>query len=293
MATIPDAGGARYARCGVVRVFLRFAVLSGLVIAGWLLGSGVGHATEDQVQPGTGAVRLADDPGDIPGPSDGRSDTQVGLPPTVASTVQSALSRSSVPRLSLQPVEVLKPITVLKPVELLKPVVRAVVVPRPVAQVLATASRPVSVPTQHSAGIRSQKPVRELAAVPPAAPVVRAASATAARPAPVVTTEPATAGHTMSHRPVCAAAPADYPLAREITVGGGLPGPMPTRPPDSTTAACMIGNAAGGGGTKGSPDLAVNETETHAGVASTPRLGYRDVSDLPRSPAEQPSTSPD
>jgi hypothetical protein len=282
VATIPDAGGARYARCGVVRVFVRFAVLSGLVIAGWLLGSGVGHATEDQVQPGTGAVRLADDPGDITGPSDGRSHTQFGLPPTVASTVQSALSRSSVPRLSVQ--------RVLQPVVILKPVVRAVVVPRPLTHVLATASRPMSAPVQHSAGIWSQKPVHELA---PVAPAVRAPAVTAALPAPAVATAPATAGHTVSHGPVCAAAPAEHPLAHEITLGGGPPGPMPTSPPDSTTAPCMIGNAAGGGGTKGSPDLAVNENETHAGLASTPRLGYLNGSDLPRSLAEQPSTSPD
>ncbi|MGH3536027.1 MAG: hypothetical protein ACRDQG_15140, partial [Pseudonocardiaceae bacterium] len=152
MATIPDAGGARYAPRGVVRALLRFVVLAGLVIAGWLLGSGVGHANEDLGQPGVGLGQLASDPVDIAASSDGGSGTQAGLPPMVASAMHSVLSHASVPRLSVQPVAVLKP------------VVRAVAVPRPLTQVLTTVSRPMSAPTQHSAGIRSQQPAHELAA---------------------------------------------------------------------------------------------------------------------------------
>lgn len=287
MATIPDAGGAKYAPCGVVRALLRFAVLSGLVIAGWLLGSGVGHANEDLGQPVTGVVRLASDPGDIAGPSASGSDAQFGLPPAVASTVKNALSQASVPRLPARPVDV------LKPADVLKPVVRAVGVPRPLTHVLATVSRPMSAPAQHSAGTRAQEPAHLLAAVPPAAPAVRAAAAMAA-PAPAVTAVSTTAGYTPSHASACAfAAPAEHPRAEELVLSGDPVAPMPTSPPDSATAPCMIGGAAGGGGTKGSPDLAVNESWTNAGLASTHRLGYLSASDLPRSPAEQPSASPD
>ncbi|MGH3618520.1 MAG: hypothetical protein ACRDQV_10935, partial [Pseudonocardiaceae bacterium] len=175
MATIPDAGGARYAPRGVVRALLRFVVLAGLVIAGWLLGSGVGHANEDLGQPGVGLGQLASDPVDIAASSDGGSGTQAGLPPMVASAMHSVLSHASVPRLSVQPVAVLKP------------VMRAVAVPRPLTQVLTTVSRPMSAPTQHSAGIRSQQPAHELAAVPRTAPVVRPASATT----PAATSAPA------------------------------------------------------------------------------------------------------
>ncbi len=279
MATIPDAGGARYAPRGVVRALLRFVVLAGLVIAGWLLGSGVGHASEDPGQPGTGLVALVNDPGGIAGPSEGGSDAQFGPPSTVASTVRNALSQASVPGLSVQPADVLKP------------VVRAVDVPRPLAHVLAAASRPLSAPAQHSAGIRSQGPAHELAAVPPAAPVVRAVAATVPAPAPL-STMPTTAGH--AHAPVCApAAPTAGPLATVAVLGGDPAAPVPMSPPDSTTAPCMIGSAAGGGGTKGSPDLAVTESWTNASLASTHRLGYLSASDLPRSPAEQPSASPD
>jgi hypothetical protein len=283
VATIPDAGGARYAPRGVMRALLRFVVLAGLVIAGWLLGSGVGHANEELGQPGTGLGQLASDPGDIAAPTDGGFGTQFGLPPTVASSVHSVLSHASVPRLPVQPVDVLRP------------VVRAVAVPRPVAHILATVSRPISAPTQHDAGIRSQQPAHELAAVPPTAPVVRAAAA----PAPAASSAPAAAGHAQSHAPACTpAAPAADPpataLAADVLALSGDPAsPIPASPPDSSTAPCMIGSASGGGGTKGSPDLAVTEGGTNTGLASTRRLGYLSGSDLPRSAAEQPSTSPD
>ncbi|MGH3601119.1 MAG: hypothetical protein ACRDQH_12755 [Pseudonocardiaceae bacterium] len=280
MATIPDAGGARYAPRGVVRALLRFVVLAGLVIAGWLLGSGVGHANEDLGQPGVGLGQLASDPVDIAASSDGGSGTQAGLPPMVASAMHSVLSHASVPRLSVQPVAGLKP------------VVRAVAVPRPLTQVLTTVSRPMSAPTQHSAGIRSQQPAHELAAVPRTAPVVRPASATT----PAATSAPAVAAHAPPHAPACAPAanPRDTALASDVLALGRDPAsPIPTSPPDSSTASCMIGSASGGGGTKGSPDLAATESGTNAGMASTHRLGYLSGSDLPRSAAEQPSTSPD
>jgi hypothetical protein len=283
VATIPDAGGARYAPRGVVRALLRLVVLAGLVIAGWLLGSGVGHANEDLGQPGAGLSQLASDPVDIGASSDGGSGTQAGLPPMVASAMHSVLSHASVPRLSVQPVDVLKP------------VVRAVTVPRPLTQVLTTVSRPMSAPTQHSAGIRSQQPAHELAAVPRTAPVVRPAGATAT----AATSAPAVAAHAQPHAPACTpAASAANPLATALAsdvlaLGGDPASPIPTSPPDSSTAACMIGSASGGGGAKGSPDLAVTESGTNAGMASTHRLGYASGSDLPRSAAEQPSTSPD
>ena len=278
MAAIPDAGGARYAPRGVMRALLRFVVLAGLVIAGWLLGSGVSHANEDLGQPGIGLGQLANDPVDIAASSDGGSGTQPGLPPMVASSMHSVLSRA-VPRLPVQPVDVLRP------------VVRAVAVPRPLTHVVATLSRPMSAPTAHDARIRSQQPVHELAAVPSTAPVVRAAAATA--PAPATSSVPAV-GHAQPHAPACApAAPAAIPAAEELAFGGEPASPIPASPPDSSTAPCMIGSASGGGGAKGSPDLAVTENGTNAGLASTHRLGYLSGSDHPRSAAEQPSTSPD
>jgi hypothetical protein len=282
VATIPDAGGARYAPRGVVRALMRFAVLAGFVIAGWLLGSGTGHASEDSGRPNLGLVQLASDPGDIATPSGGGSDADFGVPPTVASSVQSVLSHASVPRLPVQPVD------------LVQPVVRAVSVPRPLAHVLAAASRPLSAPTRHRAGIRSQEPAHELAAVPPTAPAVRAAAATAPVTAPAPTTVPATTDHARAHAPGCAAAaPAAAPLATVLAGSGDPATPMPTSPPDSTTAPCVIGSTAGGGDTKNSTDLAVDEGRSTAGLASTHRLGQLSASDLPRSPAELPSASPD
>lgn len=280
MATIPNAGGARYAPRGMVRALLRFAVLAGLVTAGWLLGAGVSHANENPGQPGTGMGRLASDPVDIAASSDGDSSPESGLPSIVGSSLHSVLSRS-VPRLPVQPVDVLKP------------VVRAVAVPRPLTHVIATVSRPMSAPTPHDAGVRSQQPVHELAAVPPTAPVVQAAVATV--PAPATSSAPAVARHAQSHGAACTpAVPAAPALAPDVVALDGHPAsPTPTSPPDSSTAPCMIGSASGGGGVKGSPDLAVTENGTDAGLSSMHRLRYLSGSGLPRSAAEQPSTSPD
>ena len=52
MAAIPNAGGARCVPRGMLRALpwaalLRVAVLGGLVVAGWLLGSGIGQAQEE------------------------------------------------------------------------------------------------------------------------------------------------------------------------------------------------------------------------------------------------------
>lgn len=282
MAAIPTAGGAGYAPRWVVRALLRFSVLAGLVIAGWLLGSGTGHASEGTGQPNLGLVQLVSDPGDIATPSGGGSDAEFGVPPTVASSVQSVLSHTSVPRLPVQPVD------------LVQPVVRAVSVPRPLAHVLAAASRPLSAPAQHRAGTRSQEPAHELAVIPPTASAVRAAAATTPVTAPAVTTVPARTDHARAHAPVCAAAaPAAAPLATVLAGSGDPATPMPTSPPDSTTAPCLIGSTAGGGGTKNSTDLAVDEGWSNAGLASTHRLGQLSASDLPRSPTELPSASPD
>jgi hypothetical protein len=280
VATIPNAGGARYAPRGMVRALLRFAVLAGLVTAGWLLGAGVSHATENLGQPGTGMGRLASDPIDIVASSDGDSSPEPGLPSMVRSSLHSVLSHS-VPRLPVQPVD------------LLKPVVRAVAVPRPLSHVVATVSRPMSAPTPHDAGVGSQQPVHELAAVPPFAPVVRAAVATV--PAPATSSAPAVARHAQSHGAACTpASPAAPALTPDVVALDGHPtSPIPTSPPDSSTAPCTIGNASGGGGVKGSPDLAVTENGTNAGLASMHGLRSLSGADLPRSAAEQPSTSPD
>jgi hypothetical protein len=115
VATIPDAGGARCAPHGALRALpwrvlpwaalLRVAVLGGLVIAGWLLGSGIGHAQQELAPQDFGQqeniVRLVGFP--LP---DDDSAGPLGAPPTVKSTVTSVLRAAPVPRLPVRPPQI-------------------------------------------------------------------------------------------------------------------------------------------------------------------------------------------
>lgn len=279
MAAIPDAGGA-YAPRGVMRALLRVIVLAGLVTAGWLLGSGIGHAEEGLGQPGASVVQLGADPSDSAAPSDGGSGRQLGVPPTALSIVRSALPGASVPHLSVRPADVLTP------------VVRAVRVPKTLANVLTPVSRTMSGPPQHGIDVPSQAPAGRPTTVPLAKPV-RAATAPAL--APSVPTAPSTAVSALPTAPVCAAAtPTPDPFAAGLALGEDPVAPVPASPPDSTTAPCAIGSAGGvGAGSKGAPDGTVTDSSATSVLAATHRLRYPSPSDLPRSPAEQPSTSPD
>jgi hypothetical protein len=278
VAAIPDAGGAQRAPRGMMRALFRVVVLGGLVVAAWLLGSGTGHADEDPGQPDTGLIRLvgaASSEGAAP--SDGESGGRLGVPPTVESTLRRVLSAAPAPRLSVQP-----PVKV----GILKPIVNAVRVPRLPTPVLAPVSRSLSAPTQHGAALRSQAPAEKTATVAPATPAVRAAAATT----PVLIT----VGHAPPTVPACAAAhPVAAPVAGPSVIDSDPVAPVPVSPPGSTTSPCLISSSGGGASTKSAPDLAVNNSWATAAPAPMPRLLYLGASDLPRSLAPQPSTSPD
>jgi hypothetical protein len=306
VAAIPDTGGARCAPHGVMRAVSRVVVLGGLVVTGWLLGSGVGLANEDPGQPGTGPVRLVSDPGTgglgtwnlgtwAPGgraaQADGGSGGQLGGPPTATSAVTRARSAVSVPRRSVPP-----------PVRhgVLKPIVNAVGVPKLLAQVSARqvlATHVLAVlprPAKYGAGIRSPAPADKPATIRPAESTVRAAAVTM----PVPTLGPATVLTRMDHAlpatPICvAAAPAAGPFAGQLALGDDPPAPVPVSPPGSTVSPCTIGSAGSGAGTKSAPDFTVHDSWASTGLALMHRLLYLSASDLPRSPAAQPSTSPD
>jgi hypothetical protein len=300
VAAIPDAGGARCAPHGVMRAVSRVVVLGGLVITGWLLGSGVGLANEDPGQPGTGPVRLVGDPetwgpgdrdpGDRAAHSDGGSGGQLGVPPRVTSAVTRARSAVSVPRRSVQP-----------PMKLsvLKPIVNTVGVPKLLPQVsarrvLATRVLTLSRPAKYGAGIRSPAPADKPATILSAEPPVRAAAVTT----PVPPLGPATVltrlDHALPATPICvAAAPAADPFAGQLALGDDPTAPVPVSPPGSTVSPCTIGSAGSGAGTKSAPDFTVNDSWASTGLTLMHRLLYLSASDLPRSPAAQPSTSPD
>jgi hypothetical protein len=258
VAAIPDTGGARCAPHGMMRVLLRVVVLGGFVVGAWLLGSGTGHADDD-----------------------------LGVPPMVGSAVTSVLSATSLPRLTIQP-----PVNV----GVLRPVVNADGVPKLLTPVLAPVSRPLARPGQRGAAIRSLAPAEQAVVVPSAAPAVRAAAATTSVPGPA--TALTAVGHASPTVPVHAAA---HPVADAFAGPSALDSdpiadpvtPVPASPPGSTTSPCLIGSTAGGASTKSATDLAVNTNWATSLLAPLHRLLYLGTSDLQRSPAARPSTSPD
>lgn len=288
MAAIPEAGGARCAPRGVMRALSRVVVLGSLVVAGWLLGSGVGLANEDPGQPGTGLVQLvsdpgANDPGDSSAQSDGGSGGPLGVPPTLGSAVTTVRSAVWVPLWSVQPPEKLG---------VLEPLVNAVGVPKPLAHVLAPqVLAPLPRFAKYGTGIRLPAPANKLPTVPPAEPAVRATAATA----PVPTPERPTVAHALPAAPTtrAVAVPAADPFAGQSSLGDDPAAPVPASPLGSTTSPCMTGSTGSGAGTKSAPDVAVNDSWASASLPPIHRLRHLSASDLPRSLAAQPSTSPD
>ncbi|MGH3996918.1 MAG: hypothetical protein ACRDTJ_05585, partial [Pseudonocardiaceae bacterium] len=114
MAAIPDAVGARCASRGAIRVVLRVAALGGLVIAGWLLGSGIGQAHEDTVHESqaqySGPVQMID----ISAPDDD-SGGLLSVPAVARSAVAEVTRAVPLPRLPIQPTQtpILEPVTKL------------------------------------------------------------------------------------------------------------------------------------------------------------------------------------
>lgn len=286
MAASPDAGDARCAPLGVTRALSRVLVLGGLVIAGWLLGSGIGFASEPLGSAGAGPVQLASDPGARAARSDDGPGGQHGVPPTVTSAVTALRSTLSLPSRPVQPP--------VKP-SVVQPVVQTVVQPfvQPAVNTLnaPSALATLSGPAKYGAGIRSQAPGNGPVTVPPAESAVRAAAATAPASTLGAPTALTTLGRAAPAHP--AAVPATDRFSRQLALGDDPTAPVPASPPATTTSPCMTGGTGGGAGTKNIPALAVNDSWARAGLASMHRLWCLGASDLPRSPAAPPATPPD
>jgi len=69
--------------------------------------------------------------------------------------------------------------------------------------------------------------------------------------------------------------------------------PAPASPPGSTSSPCMIGSTSSGSNTKSAPDFATHDSWATGNLAQPDGPLVLSGSDLPRSPALKPSTSPD
>ena len=284
MAAIPDAGGARCAPRGMLRALpwaalLRVAVLGGLVVAGWLLGSGIGQAQEELTSQDLGQQNNAVELVGFSLPDDD-SEGPLGAAPassTVKSTVTGVLRAVPVPRLPVRPPQV--------------PVL---------APVLAPVSKVVSPAPVTRAHTQSQPTTKQVMAVPPPAapaePTVRAA--TVVPPSPMHTV------HSASPAAVACivADPVADPLTDQVAdpsvekfsaPGSGPTAPAPASPFGTSTAPCPSGSTGSGGVNGSAHPVAISDGVSGMDSASTYCLRCADLSGMPLAAAQRPSTSPD
>ncbi|MGH3896949.1 MAG: hypothetical protein ACRDTA_01595 [Pseudonocardiaceae bacterium] len=280
MAAIPDAGGAQCAHCGVLRALLlgallRVTVLGGLVIASWLLSSGVAQAHEDSSA--FSGLSVVNEVRTTPlspldaGDDDDGSDGLLGAAGTMRSTVADVVRAVPALRSPVQPAHV----PVLTPV--LEPVSK-----------LAAPAAPNSgnAPQPHPA---VHKPAALIAPAEPPAPVTAGAA-----PAPVhrmVSDAPSVTSVRVATHPV--ADPLTDRIASPSAPGSGPTAPVPPSPPATTTAPCVGGNAGGGSMTKGDPSVALSDECVTTGLAPTHYRLRAGADGITPSTAQQPSTSPD
>lgn len=285
MAAIPAAECASGAHRGVMRALCRVAVLSGLVIAGWLVGAGISHADEDPGGPRGGLSQVADAT-----PSGDGSTGSFDVGRMIKSTVGAALAPNPMSRVPLHPPAVNR--GVLTPLHRpLTAVMKSVSIPQRLTPVLTPVNRILPVPAQHSPAPQPPAPVGTpvAAPAPQAAPTVR--PAIEKPPAPVLIPDTRTGPRTIT---ACAPAPpAAQHAARPPALHDAYPAPDPSAPPDDPLVTCMIGSTGGSAGTRGAPD--VTQAGSRMGTRLVPihTLRYTGASDLPRSLAARPSTSPD
>ncbi|MDQ3825736.1 MAG: hypothetical protein M3319_10495 [Actinomycetota bacterium] len=275
MAANPEAGGANYALPGVMRALLRAVVLSGLVAVGWLLGSGLSHADEDPGLPGVGQIHV------VSAGSDAEPSAGIVGRPAAGSIVERILSDAAAPRLSVQPIE---------KIGVLRPIVHALGNAKPVIDVLTPLPRPLSAPAPHRTAVRSAAPTAKVAPMSPPAPAITPAVAAAAAPDPALTS-------------LRRAAPTVVPCLATVAFAQSVPAqpavsedprdPAPARPPGSTSTPCMIGSTSSGSNSKNASDFATHDSWASGNLARSDGPLLLSGSDLPRSLALKPSTSPD
>lgn len=271
VAANPEAGGARYALRGVMRALLRAVVISGLVAVGWLLGSGLGHADEDPGWPGVGQIHLVD------AGSDAEPSAGIVGRPMAGSIVERVLSDAPAPRLPVQPIE---------KIGILRPIVHAVGSAKPVIDVLAPLPRLLSAPAPHATAVPAAAPAAEVAPMSPPAPAITSAAAAPAPALAPVRHAAVTAALCSTTTTAAKSPPAQPPLSR------GPVDPAPASPLGTTSSPCIIGSTSGGSGTKNASDFAMHDGVT-GNVAQSDGPPLLSGSDLPRSLAVEPSTSPD
>lgn len=289
MAGISSTDGASWAPRGVTRVLLRIAVLVGLVVCGWLLGTATGSAEEagagevqaGEVQAGEAGSRndwahvaLSHDEGSEPAETPSKGVTGSLLTPLLETSADELLPVGEVVQL---PVRSTAPDLVVK---IVQPVVAPVAdhvlgagtperINQPPSRLTAAVDQPARTPAEPAPASALPGPAIPLPQVLGPALLAPTALSTAEDPAADALTESSAAVDQRS-TPLTPASPLG-------TTGTSCPA-GPTGP--STAAPGAHAATLDDGVAKADLALAAHRLNTGAGG-------------LPRCPSQQPSTSPD
>lgn len=321
VAGIPSAGDAGKVWHGATRVLLRIAVLVGLVVCGWLLGTATGLAQE--AGPGTGTVQdwghaAAPHPAGTPAAHPGtaahpRTPAHPGTP-VARFAAHAPATPSDAPAGEAHPDGLLTPLAGAGVGAVAPPVDAVLQLPAPVPPVVLKAVQPLAAPVLDTVGRSVADPVvaRVLGqtspqpAERPAADPVRAADDRAApfpaEPAPTGAGPPPAAALPAApvHAPALPAlgAPSGttaYPAERLAgSSGAEQPAPpVPANLPGATGASCPPGSTGTNSAAQATYAAILDDGLATAESALVQRRLRADEGALPRCAGQRPSTSPD
>lgn len=280
VAGIPSAEGASWAPRGVTRVLLRIAVLVGLVVCGWLLGTATGSAEEAAVgevqaveagpRQGWAHVPLADEEAGEPAETPSRGVTGSLLTPLVETSADELLPAGEELWLPVQPNLVVK---------IIQPVVT------PVADHVLGAGTPERISQPPPSRLRAavDQPAR-----PPAESAPARTPSGPAGPLPQVVGPPLLAPTALST--------ADHPAAaartESLAAVDQRSAPLAPASPLGTTS-CPAGPTGPTTAAPGAHAATLDDGVAKAGLALAAGRLSTSAGGLPRCPSQQPSTSPD
>lgn len=319
MGGIPGAGGADSASRAVIRVLLRCALLVGMVIAGWLLGSATAlaqesHSPQDHPQqehtqreqpPPNQAQAQRDHPWqDEASPGTGQTGSPDAAPAELITRVAAAglrgddlLAAVQAPRpVGQQPVLALEP--ALEPEHGLPPALHPVlnVVPLEPAAVMPALSQ---VPILSQVPLTAEVPflvkitVADLAEPPPSAGRTEVTGGTiAAPPAPVTRSGTAAATAPTLSRTV-APDPAGGRLARVSGAAQAPVSPIPESPSRAAPTSCPATPGGSHTTTMSAHAVTLNEGRPETNRTLLHHRMCLQTHGVPGAPSRRPSTSPD
>ncbi|HEY2724743.1 MAG TPA: hypothetical protein VGI84_08660 [Pseudonocardiaceae bacterium] len=281
----PSAYGAGF-RSALIRALLRIAMLAGLILGAWLLGTATASAQE--ISGADPSAAVADDTA-ASLPAIGAA-VQDALPPALSDTVSgTALPQLAVPQIALPQVtvpQIAVPRVTVPRVTVPQVTVPQVSDPEPrLGAVLTPALGPAVDAVQPAPATAPEQP----AAAPSAAKVTAEA-----RTQPVAT--PRSLADTAQVSPASGRSAPETAAAQVGRQAGPSPGTdHPALPAtDGTAPACPSGGVGGSGATTHSAQSVTLDDQRDAADLATAQRPWRSYADgIQRRSAERPSTSPD